>query len=98
MVEWNTCVEHGGFTAAECPACKFEHSRRRPVVSVSTINSIVYDLAHDLDLTEKAWLIPALKSHVWHLAQQTLHRPVALEVERLVDQWIDVHERAARRR
>lgn len=70
----------------------------KPIVSVSTINSIVYDLAHDLDLTEKAWLIPALRSHVYHLAQQTLHRPSALEVGRLVDQWIDAHERAAGRR
>lgn len=29
-------------------------------VSVETINSICYDIAHDIDFNEKRWIIPAL--------------------------------------
>jgi hypothetical protein len=62
------------------------------VMDVDTINAICYDLAHDIDLNEKAWLIPALHSHVQHLAQQTLTGYNFHRATKLIDQWIAVRQ------
>jgi hypothetical protein len=64
----------------------------RPVVSVDSVNSICYDLAHDIDFNAKEWIIPAFKSHVHHLAKLTLARYEEHRVERLVHQWILVRQ------
>lgn len=67
-------------------------------MNVSTVNAVIYDLAHDLDLTEKAWLITALRSHVNTYCRAHMTGYHEGECNRLIDQWIDVHERSAGRR
>ena len=64
----------------------------KQVISVESINSICYDIAHDLDLVEKDWLIPALKSHVHHYAKNYLVGYNYGTVEKLVTQWILVKQ------
>ncbi len=59
-------------------------------MSVETVNSVLYDLAHDTDLNESAWIIPALKSHMHHYASFHMTGYDWNHCERLIDQWVAV--------
>jgi hypothetical protein len=59
------------------------------LMQVDTVNSLLYDLAHDLDLTEKAWIISALRSHVNQYCRNHMSGYDEARCNRLIDNWIE---------
>ncbi len=65
------------------------------VLSVESVNTLAYELAWDIDFVEKAWIIPAFKSHMRDLAKDHLigwNYRNGLEFDRLLNQWIAVRQ------
>ena len=62
----------------------------KPFMSVDVVNALAYELAHDLDLREKAWIIPALKSYIKQYGRERWSGFDRDRCERYIDQWIAV--------